>query len=165
MGVWWTGRRRRLLAALDVGAAHQHLHRAMPDRDAQPQGEFGVDPAAAVDAAGSGVDLLNLVGQPHMTQRPQRRRVGSQAVALLFGEASEVLFRKDCVSGQQLDRQAPVLVRSSAGCSLRRAVRLNPPHARSARSRTTSRWWGAKRSTNSISPTQDELGKEELHQP
>jgi hypothetical protein len=41
---------------------HQQLHRAVPDGDAQAQGELGMHPPRPVGAAGGQVDRLDLLG-------------------------------------------------------------------------------------------------------
>jgi hypothetical protein len=59
--------------AVDAGAAHQHLHRAMADTDAVAQRELGVHPAAAVGTARALIHMPDQVGQPHVPDHPRRR--------------------------------------------------------------------------------------------
>ena len=58
----------------DTGRLHQPLHALSPDADAMLQAQLGVDAPRAVGAVRSGVDLLDLLDQPRVGQRPVRRR-------------------------------------------------------------------------------------------
>jgi hypothetical protein len=55
-------------------ALHQHLDRALPDRDLVREGELGVHAACAIGPARRRVDLADHVGQPHVAECPRRRR-------------------------------------------------------------------------------------------
>jgi hypothetical protein len=52
--------------------SHQHLYRAVADRDAVAQPQLGAYPPGAVDAVGGRVDLRDQVGQPRVPDRPGR---------------------------------------------------------------------------------------------
>ena len=62
----------------DSGRSHQPLHALTPDPDIVLEPQLGVDPPRAVGPVRGGVDLLDLVRQPGITQRPVRRRARSQ---------------------------------------------------------------------------------------
>jgi hypothetical protein len=91
--------------ALDAGAAHQQLHRAVPDHHAAAQGEFGVDSPAAVDTVGGGVDLADHVGQPGVADRPRRRCSSTPGVEPGLGDTDDSAgeLEGQAFSGHRLD--------------------------------------------------------------
>ncbi len=72
--------------ALDAGAAHQQLDRAVPDDELLAEGEFGVHPPGAVGAAGCRVNRADQVGEPHVPNGPSRRRAGLPGVVARLGD-------------------------------------------------------------------------------
>ncbi|MGW0227912.1 hypothetical protein ACWDWO_06335 [Actinopolymorpha singaporensis] len=51
---------------MQAGTLHQQLDLAVADRHTAAEGEFGMDPPAAVDPAEIGVDLPDQIGQPRV---------------------------------------------------------------------------------------------------
>ena len=58
----------------DTGRPHQPLHALSPDTDPVLEPQLGVDAPGAIGAVRVGVDLLDLLDQPRIRQRPVRRR-------------------------------------------------------------------------------------------
>jgi hypothetical protein len=66
--------------AVDAGPGHEHLDGAMRDDQAAAEGGLGVHPPGPVGAVGGGMHLQDLVGRPHVMNRPGRRRPGPPGV-------------------------------------------------------------------------------------
>ena len=62
----------RAWEAMDAGSRHQHLDDAVTGLDTSTDGEFGMNPAGAVGPARCCMNLDDLIGQPHMTDRSLR---------------------------------------------------------------------------------------------
>jgi hypothetical protein len=58
----------------DTGRIHQPLDALTPDADVVLEPQLGVDPSRAVGSVRGRVDRLNLLGQPRVRHRPDRRR-------------------------------------------------------------------------------------------
>ena len=58
----------------NTGCSHQPLHALATDGDPVLEPQLGVDPPGAIGAVRRGVNLLDLLGQPRVRQRPVRRR-------------------------------------------------------------------------------------------
>jgi hypothetical protein len=88
---------------------NRQLHSVVADADAAAQGEFGMDPAAAVGLAGGGMHLIDGVGEPGVADRPGCWRPAAPGVTAGLRDVQHAAadLHREPLGGHHLDRREP----------------------------------------------------------